>query len=1333
MRKMRKILLLALGLFLLVGCFQNTNPITFSYNKTNYRLDVGDTEKLFPIITNLANTPSITYTSGNEAVVIVEQVGNDYYLRAVGAGSTTVTARLNNVQGKMCTLVISVVAPPTLELTITGESAITLEVGDKKNFVVTSNIAYDAALVWSSSDESVGTITSGGLFTALAEGTTTIIAAVGDATDEVTVNVVPEGSILVPTSIELFGESQVAVGETITITFSADVEGDFAATFSSSVTSVASVNQDGVVTGLTAGTTIILVSLIDYPSVVKTKTIQVVPEIIEPEGITISGATSVNTGASINLTASITPTGATGTVVWSSENDDIATVDQTGKVIGVSAGTVTVTASLEGNELISNTYQIVVNYVAPSVTKITINGPSSVQVGAQITLTAEASPEGASNEVTWMSLSGSKASITSEGVVTGVATGTVTITAISKSNTQIIGYKEIEVTPGPSISAIASATSFYAEDTITVTGTVINSNNTGVTYSSNNLLVATVDAETGVVTGVSAGAATIIATADVSPTLVATVDVTVLPRPTITLSETEITVSINQEKTVTATVTNLTDTSVTWSTSAATYATVDQNGKIKGIAEGTATITATANGDQNFKATVEVNVVPYPTITMEPTTATVVAGKTITVTATVHNSSNTNVSYSSSNTGIATVNSSTGVVTGVAAGEVTITATAEVDPNLKATCQVTVSPAPKITMTPTTATINQNETVTLTAIVENLSNTNVSYSSSDPTKATVGASTGVVTGVAQGNVTITATAEGDPTLTATSSITVNPAPTITVAPTSGTLAVDATLQLTATVSYSSNTNVTWSTSNQSVATVSSTGLVTAVAQGEATITATAQVNTNLKATCQITVNPANYTLNYTLNGGSWSWSTGTVGTVPSGSYAGQYYIDGVSNLPEIFMQDFYKYLKDNNLLSSSLVDSSLRVSDWAGFSVNKVDPQALYNWVSGTYVVYSKIDGYSQFFWNSIATDATTKKITSVTGGFFGTEPYQTKYKNLLETVHELYRTKEGAPSNGYSPITTENPGVFHGRSAFGFILDGYFYGTQTVNSEQFANATLANSFRSCIPTPTLRYYESGSARVSAATTYQITSYPYGQVAILREPFREGYVFEGWYDNSGLNGSPVSVIAAGTAPAAMYYAKWTAIGSYGGGSGTPTSITISAQYTSFAAGTTSQLSIVGGHQVTWSGEDGKAWIATVNETGLVSGVSAGTIIITATLVANPSVKATIELTITPGAGALTVKVQIPQQGGGGSYANPSLETISHALGSTAGYYQVHIWDANQKPVSRLACNIVSSNTSILTVSTTGDITTLKTGGPVTITVTHKTGGNVGTVSVTVVA
>ncbi|MGH7623126.1 MAG: Ig-like domain-containing protein, partial [Gemmatimonadaceae bacterium] len=121
----------------------------------------------------------------------------------------------------------------------------------------------------------------------------------------------------------------------------------------------------------------------------------------------------------------------------------------------------------------------------------------------------------------------------------------------------------------------------------------------------------------------------------------------------------------------------------------------------------------------------------------------------------------------------------------------------------------------------------------------------VTWSSSDNSIATVDNS-GVATGVAPGTVTITATSEGQ---TGTASLEVDQVPvaSVTVSPLLVSVATGATTQLTATVrdggsNILTGRVVTWSSSDETIATVDSNGLVTGVAAllGAATITATSE-------------------------------------------------------------------------------------------------------------------------------------------------------------------------------------------------------------------------------------------------------------------------------------------------------------------------------------------------------------------------------------------------------------------------------------------------------------------------------------------------------------
>ena len=202
------------------------------------------------------------------------------------------------------------------------------------------------------------------------------------------------------------------------------------------------------------------------------------------------------------------------------------------------------------------------------------------------------------------------------------------------------------------------------------------------------------------------------------------------------------------------------------------------------------------------------------------------------------------VTWSSSDSSTATV-SGTGMLTGVAPGSSTITATSG---GMTGTGLITVADteASSVTVSPDSATLATGQTYQLSATLKDgagniLTGLTVAWSSSNSSVASVSA-TGLVTGIASGSTTITATSDG---VIGTSVVTVAEVPvtSVTVSPQSTSLPTGQTQQLMATLRDStgnvlSGITVTWSSSNQSAATVSDTGLVTGIAPGSSTITAT---------------------------------------------------------------------------------------------------------------------------------------------------------------------------------------------------------------------------------------------------------------------------------------------------------------------------------------------------------------------------------------------------------------------------------------------------------------------------------------------------------------
>ena len=248
-------------------------------------------------------------------------------------------------------------------------------------------------------------------------------------------------------------------------------------------------------------------------------------------------------------------------------------------------------------------------------------------------------------------------------------------------------------------------------------------------------------------------------------------------------------------------------------------------------------------------------------ISLNMTEASLKVNETTTLTATVlpETASNKTVTWTSSNQSVAIVDAN-GLVTAVAVGEAVITATTADGSNLSATCKVTVvsTLATSIALDKSEVSLEATQTTTLVATVlpETASNKTVTWTSSNQSVAIVDAN-GLVTAVAVGEAVITATTADGSNLSATCKVTVVSTLATSIALDKSEVSLEATqtTTLVATVlpETASNKTVTWTSSNEAVATVDTNGLVTAIALGEATITATTTDGSDLSASCKVTV------------------------------------------------------------------------------------------------------------------------------------------------------------------------------------------------------------------------------------------------------------------------------------------------------------------------------------------------------------------------------------------------------------------------------------------------------------------------------------------------
>ncbi|MDE5840324.1 MAG: Ig-like domain-containing protein, partial [Muribaculaceae bacterium] len=494
-----------------------------------------------------------------------------------------------------------------------------------------------------------------------------------------------------------------------------------------------------------------------------------------------------------------------------------------------------------------------------------------LQVGDTITLKGTVAPDYATDKsLKWKSGNTAVATVDASGKITAKGIGETTITATCACG-HVSSSCTVKVNPTPvtglevqdeSLQPLENGYVLNIEtgDSYDLTAVVKPANATDkkVTWASSNETVATVDAG-GMIDTHMAGEATI--TASIAE-FTFTVKVIVkdseeeeIHATGISLNQTTAEMKTGGTLPLTATVTpaDATD-KVTWSSSDKETATVT-GGVVKALKAGTVTITATVN---KIKATCVITItdIEVTKVELDQTAVTLLEEEKVTLKATVspEEATDKTVTWSSSNEDVATVTDA-GVVIAVSAGTATITATSG---KASATCEITVE-APfvaveTITLDRNTAKVEEGKTVTLKATVRPVAATDqtVSWTSSDETVATVD-SKGVVTGVKAGTAVITAKA-GEKTATCTVTVTakVIAVTGITLSQTEATVEVGEPLTLVATVTPDNATDktVTWSSSNEAVATVDQDGKVTTLATGQVTITAEAG---DYSAECVVTV------------------------------------------------------------------------------------------------------------------------------------------------------------------------------------------------------------------------------------------------------------------------------------------------------------------------------------------------------------------------------------------------------------------------------------------------------------------------------------------------
>ena len=467
---------------------------------------------------NVLTGRPITWSSSNASIASVNSNG---MVTALAPGAAIITAAS---EGKSAVATITVSQVPIISVTIIPTTA-TLVVAQTTQLTAVlkdeaGSILNGRVVSWSTNRSAVASVSSDGLVTAISAGTATITATSEgrSATAAITVNLRPVSAVIVsPERVTLYAGQTVQLSALVTDDRGQVLTGK-QVTFTSSSNATATVSAQGVVTAISAGTATITAT---SEGATGQATITVAPDPIAAVEISPSTA-SILVGGTTQLTAiarNVNGQSLVGrTVFWSSSSPTLASVSTAGVVTGISPGNAVIIASIEGKQASAT---VTVRAVPIATVQITPS-PASTIVGQTVTLTAT-TLDAAGNTLTgrivgWSSSNTAVATVNSSGLVTGVASGTATITASSEG---VSGTAPLTVTvsqpPIHHITVTPANPRIKEGETVQLTATAYDASNNVIngiafTWTSSNTNRATVS-QTGLVTARQDGNVTITASA----------------------------------------------------------------------------------------------------------------------------------------------------------------------------------------------------------------------------------------------------------------------------------------------------------------------------------------------------------------------------------------------------------------------------------------------------------------------------------------------------------------------------------------------------------------------------------------------------------------------------------------------------------------------------------------------------------------------------------------------------------------------------------------------------------------------------------------------------
>ncbi|HBL01827.1 MAG TPA: hypothetical protein DDZ61_04275 [Aeromonas salmonicida] len=730
----------------------------------------------------------------------------------------------------------------------------------------TADITEQAS--WSSADSTIATIDEKGLVKTLKVSSTGISASYQGVTSNISTLTITDAiatkvSIIPPTT-------RLAKGLTLQLqaiaTLSDDTTRDVStqASWQSSNPTVLSVDDKGKATAIEAGDATVTATV---QGVTGQTTVSAVALTVSQIQI-IPATVQLAIGTTTKLTAIATfadqsTQDVSSQVGWLSSNTAVATVDSTGLVTGVAAGSTTLSASLLGvtasTSIQVNNTSVSALQVIPAVTAIALGTKSQLQAIATF---GDGSTQDVSSQVQWSSNDPFIASVDSLGLVMGSGIGQATVTAtlgaISRSATlTVTNAIATALQVIPPTASLPKGTKLQFQAIATFSDNSSQDVTSQVNWNSSDISVATIDLN-GEATAFSEGGSSISANF-----LGVTSNTVLLVVTNATVNSIQVvlnggsgnlakgsSVQFKAQAVLSDGSTLDVSSQAAWFSSDQTKVTINAQGLATGVAVGTSTISASLNGVTSAGTVLTVTNATVSQIQITPPSLTLAKGTKgkLTAIATYSDNSTQDISnqvvWNSSNIGVATINLS-GEVSAVSNGSATLTGSVGAVTSNSVSLSVTNASVNQIDLSATASTLAAGTKAQLTAVASYSDGSSqnitplVSWSSSDSDVATVSTS-GEVTAVSPGTAVITGSFGGQ-TSTLTVTVTAATVSAIQISTPLTSLALGTNGQLKALATYSDDTlvdvtsQISWISSAPTLVSVDANGQIKALAVGSAVI------------------------------------------------------------------------------------------------------------------------------------------------------------------------------------------------------------------------------------------------------------------------------------------------------------------------------------------------------------------------------------------------------------------------------------------------------------------------------------------------------------------